>query len=90
MENAKALLLEQGFLAVKVSPKAPKDAILGIKPDVNGKPELQVRLRAVPEDGKANAALLALLAKSFDLPPSALEITRGLTSRQKMIALRTR
>ncbi len=88
MENAKDLLLKTGFLAVKVTPKAPKDAVLGLKSDANGKPELQVKLRATPEDGKANAALICLLSETFDLPKSVLEITRGLTSRQKMIALR--
>jgi uncharacterized protein len=89
MENAKDLLLQQGVLAVKVTPKASKDAILGFKPDANGKPVLQVKLRVAPEDGKANEALIRLLANAFNMPPSALEITRGFTSRQKMIALRT-
>jgi uncharacterized protein (TIGR00251 family) len=86
MENAKDLLLNHGFLAVKVTPKAPKDVVFGFKPDANGKPELQVKLRAAPEDGKANEALLRLLAAAFEIPVSTLDITRGLTSRQKMIA----
>jgi len=86
MENAKDLLLKQGVLAIKVTPKAPKDAILGFKNDVSGKPVLLVKLRAAPEDGKANEALLRLLAAAFEIPVSTMNITRGLTSRQKMIA----
>lgn len=53
--------------------------------DANGKEWLKVRLTAAPEDGKANEALLRLLAKEWKCPPSSLEIISGETSRYKII-----
>ena len=40
-----------------------------------------------PEDGRANAALIELLAEHFDVPKRSLRIVRGHTSRQKLIEL---
>ena len=84
MKNAKEMLLAQGFLALKVTPKARTEGIEG----VNAAGELVVKVRTAPEDGKANMAVLALLAAAFDLPKTRLEIIRGLTSRHKTVALR--
>ena len=42
-----------------------------------------------PEDGRANAAVLALLAEHFDVPKRALRIVRGHSGRQKLIELNT-
>jgi uncharacterized protein YggU (UPF0235/DUF167 family) len=44
-----------------------------------------VGLRAAPEGGKANAELLALLARAFGVPRSALTILRGKTARTKVV-----
>ena len=41
----------------------------------------------VAEDGKANEAVIALLAREFGIAKSRLSIARGLTSRNKVIAL---
>ena len=84
MENAKELLLNTGKLAVKVTPKARSEVIEGF----NAAGELVVKLRAAPEDGKANAALIALLAEALGLSKSRLELIRGGTNRHKVIALR--
>jgi uncharacterized protein YggU (UPF0235/DUF167 family) len=46
-----------------------------------------VRVTAAPEDGKANAAVIALLAKALGVPRSALAIVRGATARDKIIRL---
>ena len=40
-----------------------------------------------PEDGRANAALIELLAERFDVPKRALHIVRGHTSRQKIVEI---
>ena len=42
------------------------------------------KVRAKPEDGKANAAVRALLAAALDLAPSRIELARGATSREKL------
>ena len=84
MENAKDLLLTTGKLAVKVTPKARKEGIEGL----NAAGELVIKVRAAPEDGKANTAVLTLLADAFGLPRSRLEVARGAAARHKIIALR--
>jgi uncharacterized protein (TIGR00251 family) len=52
---------------------------------------LPVRVTAPPEDGKANAAVVKLLAKHWRVPPSTVEVVSGTTSRSKtlLIAART-
>lgn len=46
---------------------------------------LKVRVTAPPEKGKANKAVLKLLARQLGLPLSALTIVSGSTSQQKML-----
>ena len=49
---------------------------------------LRVRVTAPAEDGRANAAVMALLARAWRLPKSALAIVGGQTSRTKRILVR--
>lgn len=72
-------------LRVRLTPKASSDRVdgVGIAPD--GRPVLLARVRALPEDGAANAALLALLAKSLKLPKSGLALDSGGRSRVKTV-----
>ena len=44
-----------------------------------------VRVTAPPVDGKANAALCALIAKAAGVPGSHVEVVRGQTSRDKVV-----
>lgn len=48
---------------------------------------LRVRVKAVPDKGKANAAVIAVLAKALGLPKSALTLVAGDTARIKTIAI---
>ena len=84
MENAKEMLISTGQLALKVTPRARVEGIEG----VNASGELVVKVRAVPEDGKANTAVIALISEAFGIPKSRLEITRGATGRHKMLTYR--
>lgn len=70
-------------LAVKVLPKTSKNEIAGWEND-----ELKVRLRAVPEKGEANKALIAFLADVLEIPKSSIELIRGDTSRHKLLVIR--
>lgn len=74
-------------LRVRVTPKA---SAARIKPDTaeDGSVYYRVYVTVVAEDGKANQAVIALLAKALRLPKSALTITHGLTSRDKLIQIR--
>ncbi len=48
---------------------------------------LKVRVRARPIDGKANAALIALMAKALDVPGSRIILTSGETARLKTLEI---
>ena len=76
-------MVEAGAAAtfhVKAVPRAPRSRIEGWQGDT-----LKVRLQAPPVDGKANAALLALLAESLDVGKGQLEIISGETGRLKLV-----
>ena len=74
-------------LQVKVTPKASADRIQGWAEDEDGTRVLKVAVTVVPEDGKANKAVIALLAKRLKLPKSAIEIASGHTSRRKTLLI---
>ena len=80
------LLAKNGELTVKVTPNAGDNSIN--LPGENGPAGiLLVRVTATPENGKANAAVLKLLAKALGLPKTSLEIIRGNNARTKVIAI---
>ena len=72
-------------VALKVTPKAARAAIGGLGADADGRAYLKVAVTAAPERGKANAAVIKLLARAWRLPPSALSITGGATARRKTL-----
>jgi len=49
-----------------------------------------VRVKAVPKEGKANEAVIELVARHFKVPKSVVTIVTGLTSRNKIIEIRAR
>ena len=74
-------------LFVRVTPNAGRDAIEGIALRDDGTATLRVRVSAVPDKGKANAAVIALLAKALGVPKSSITVTSGETSRMKTLAV---
>jgi uncharacterized protein len=74
-------------LAVRLTPRGGRDAIDGIETLSDGKTVLKARVRAAPENGEANAALIRLLAKTCHCPASAIRIISGTTSRLKMVLI---
>lgn len=72
-------------LAVRLTPKSSRDEIVGIEALADGRAVLKVRVRALPEAGAANEALIRLLAKSLGLAPSNLHLESGGTSRVKSV-----
>lgn len=69
-------------LAVKVTPKASRNAVLGWHGEA-----LKIAVTAVPERGKANAAVQELLADTLRLPKSAITLLRGDTQSQKLFEI---
>ena len=74
-------------LHLRLTPKSARDAIEGVETAADGRSHLKARVRAVPEDGKANKALVRLVAKEMGLPASAVEIVAGETARLKTLRL---
>ncbi len=75
-------------VAVRLTPKARRNAVQGLAAEADGGSVLKVAVTAVPEGGKANAALIKLLAKEWRLPKSTIEIASGATDRRKTLAVR--
>lgn len=69
-------------LAVKVSPKSSRNAVLGWQQEV-----LKLAVTAVPENGRANAAVQALLAEVLGLPKAAVQLQRGAGNSQKLFVI---
>ena len=70
------------IIAVHVTPRSSKDAILGLEND-----EVRVKVTAPPDDGKANKAVCKLVAKELGIPKSAVNVASGQTSRHKRLSI---
>ncbi len=75
------------IVALRVTPNATSNEIGGVEIRDDGKAVLRIRVNAVADKGKANKAVIALLAKNMRLPKSAFSIISGQTSRLKTIAI---
>lgn len=75
-------LVREGELRVRVTPGAQTDSITVIDDAV------QVKVRVKPQDGAANRAVEALVAKALGVPKSRCTVLRGATSREKVLAVR--
>lgn len=82
-------LIESGGvkLFVRAVPNAKTSAILGWEDEPLVGRVLKVRIAAPAVDGKANAALIAYLAKTLKLSKSAISLTKGETSRIKQFTI---
>ena len=74
-------------LSVRLTPNGGRDAIDGAEFDADGEPYLKARVSAVPEDGKANKALIALLSKKLRTSKSSIQFISGETSRKKILRI---
>jgi len=72
-------------LFVRASPRASRNAVQGLAPGADERMQLKVSVTAVPEDGKANAAIIELLAKAWRIPKSSIGVVAGGTDRSKIL-----
>lgn len=77
----RALIDAEGRLALRVTPNARHDA-LSVEDG-----QLRARVSAVPEDGKANKAVIRLVAKGLGIAPACISLLRGETSREKLLKI---
>jgi uncharacterized protein YggU (UPF0235/DUF167 family) len=76
-----ALADANGRLALRVTPGARTESL------EIGEGRLLVKVRAKPQEGAANEAVLALLARALDVPTSRLRMLRGATAREKLVQI---
>lgn len=74
-------------IAVRLTPNAGRDGIDGAETGADGEPMLKARVTAVPEKGKANKALIELLAKQLKMPKSSISVISGETARKKILRI---
>ncbi|PTV96412.1 hypothetical protein C8J27_102206 [Rhodobacter aestuarii] len=81
MSDLSHLAVPGAEIALRVTPKASRNQI------VSGEDGLRAYVTVVPENGKANAAVVKLLAKSLGVAKTRLTLIRGETARDKVFRL---
>lgn len=69
-------------LRLRVAPGAARPAVVGRYGDA-----WKVRVAPAPERGRANEAVLALLAETLSIPPAGVTLVSGASSRDKVVEL---
>jgi len=72
---------------LRVTPRGGADAVEGTATLADGRPVLLVRVRALPAEGAANAAVEALLAAAAGTSKRAVRVTTGKTQRTKTVEI---
>jgi uncharacterized protein (TIGR00251 family) len=81
-------LVKDGLLlSARVTPKSSRDEISGLREASDGQVSLAVKVRAQPEQGKANKAVIQLLASSLGLAKSRLTVAAGAADRNKTMLI---
>jgi uncharacterized protein (TIGR00251 family) len=75
------------IVTLRLTPRSSRDDIEGLAQLADGRSVLQARVRAVPESGAANEALLRLLAKKLHVPQRSVHLESGATARVKTVAV---
>lgn len=71
------------IIRVHLTPKGGRDAIEGVMEKDGAGPQLRLKVRAAPQDGKANQAAIECLAKALGVAKSNVTLTSGGKSRHK-------
>lgn len=70
---------------MRLLPRARRDGIEGVANEADGRVSLKVAVKAPPVDGKANAALIALVARTLGVSNSAVRLDSGAGARRKLL-----
>ena len=73
-------------MRVRLTPKSSIEGVGGVEPTAEGV-AFSARVRAVPAEGAANAALERLVARWLDVPKSTVRVTQGAKSRVKSLTI---
>jgi uncharacterized protein len=74
-------------VTIRLTPKGGRDAIDGVEQLSDGRVVLKVRVRALPSEGEANTALIALLARATGMAPRRISLVAGATARIKRLQI---
>jgi len=74
------------MLTVRLTPKSARDEIVGVE-TFGEETVLKARVRALPDDGRANAALEKLIARWLKVPASSVSVVQGSKSRLKQVKI---
>lgn len=74
-------------IVVRLTPRGGRDGLDGVETLADGRDVLKARVRAAPREGEANAALIVLLAKEFEVSRSQVALTAGASARLKRIVV---
>ena len=72
-------------LAVRVTPRASRTEIVGVRDMTDGRLALAIRVASPPAEGKANAALIDFLADTLGIARSAINLRAGTSARLKLV-----
>jgi uncharacterized protein (TIGR00251 family) len=73
------------LLSVRVTPKSSRDQVAGLYSAADGSVSLAVKVTAPPDKGKANKAVIEVIAKAARVAKSSFRIVAGETDRSKTI-----
>lgn len=76
------------ILAVRLTPRSARNAVAGLWTDAKGQAWLMAQVRAVPEKGKANSALFALLAEVLNVAAGSISLDAGDSNRLKRVRIK--
>ena len=74
-------------IIIKVIPNAKKNEVTEDTVDLFGQRILKIKVNQPPEDGKANKAVIEILAQYFAVKKSFVEIINGINSRNKVVKI---
>ena len=73
---------------LRVQPRARRNRVDGLVAEADGGVALKVAVTEAPEDGKANAAVIALLADELGVAKAAISVVNGAADRRKLVEIR--
>ena len=74
-------------LRVRLTPNASRDGIGSVAMDAEDVAWLTAAVTSAPENGRANKAMIKMLAKSWKLPKSSIDVRSGATQRRKTLLI---
>ena len=80
-------LKNKNYLRIKVIPNSNTNEIKEIMTDDSGEETIKIKIKAIPEKGKANTELIKFLSKELEIKKSNISIISGKTDRIKLIKI---